>query len=390
MRCGGPCPDRATPPTGRLSYLCADRFGTYDLSHTPRQSPSHLALSTTNVDHTPATGQQFYRQRKNLFFIFGVNTVREFLLPPVGVALPSFEHVTHEWSVAHGPSCRRHRLVGSARMAVLLALLAALLWGLGGFLGGQASRRAALIPVLAVELLAGTTVIIPLAFLTAHRFAWVDLLIGGAAGFFGLLGVTFFYLGLRGPMATVAPVAGVVSAALPLLWGVGFGERLSAWQVSGVILGLLSIMLISNTGRALHGISLTPLVNGVLAGAGFGAGYIVLDATDPLTAPWPIVGARLLPALAVCAVALVAHQPLSAVGPARPWSVGAGLSTVLASVAFLAAINRGLLSISSVLSCLHPAVTVILARLFLRERMSLCQATGLAVAVAAISMITVG
>ena len=76
-------------------------------------------------------------------------------------------------------------------MAALLALVAALLWGLGAFLGGQASRSAALIPVLAVELLVGTIVIIPLAFLTAHRFAWVDLLIGGAAGFFGLLGVTF-------------------------------------------------------------------------------------------------------------------------------------------------------------------------------------------------------
>ena len=70
--------------------------------------------------------------------------------------------------------------------------------------------------------------------------------------------------------------------------------------------------------------------------------------------------------------------------------MGAGISTVLASVAFLAAINRGLLSISSVLSCLHPAVTVILARMFLRERMSLSQGTGLTVAAAAISMITVG
>ena len=378
------------PPTGRLSYLSADRFGTYHLPHTRHQPPSHLALSAANVDHPSATGQQIHRQRKSLFFILGVDTVRELLLPPVGVALPGFERVVHGWSVAHGPSGRRHRLVGSAQMAAPLALLAALLWGLGAFLGGQASRRAALIPVLAVELLVGTTVIIPLAFLTAHRFAWVDLLIGGAAGFFGLLGVTFLYRGLRGPMAAVAPVTGVVSAALPLLWGVGFGERLSAWQISGVILGLLSIMLISNTGRTVHRISLGPLVNGVLAGAGFGAGYIVLDATDPLTAPWPILGARLLPALAVCAVAFAAHQPPSAVGPARPWSVGAGISTVLASVAFLAAINRGLLSISSVLSCLHPAVTVILARLFLRERMSLSQVTGLTVAAAAISMITVG
>ena len=275
-------------------------------------------------------------------------------------------------------------------MAALLALLAALLWGLAGFLGGQASRRAALIPVLAVELLVGTIVIIPLALLTANGFTWIDLLIGATAGFFGLLGVTFFYRGLRGPMATVAPVAGVVSAAFPLMWGVGFGEQLSGWQTSGVILGLVSIVLISNPRWTLHRISLGPLVNGVLAGAGFGAGYIVLGSTDPFTAPWPIVGTRLLPALAVCAVAVVAHQPLSAVGPARLWSVGSGISTVLANVAFLAALNRGLLSISSVLSCLHPAVTVLLAHLFLRERMSLSQGTGLTVAVAAISMITAG
>ena len=277
-------------------------------------------------------------------------------------------------------------------MAALLALLAALLWGLAGFLGGQASRRAALIPVLAVELLVGTIVIIPLALLTANGFTWIDLLIGATAGFFGLLGVTFFYRGLRGPMAAVAPVAGVVSAAFPLMWGVGFGEQLSGWQTSGVILGLISIVLISNPRRTLHRVSLGPLVNGVLAGAGFGAGYIVLASTDPITAPWPIVGTRLLPALAVCAVAVVAHQPLSvsAVGPARLWSVGSGISTVLANVAFLAALSRGLLSISSVLSCLHPAVTVLLARLFLRERMSPSQATGLTVAVAAISMITAG
>ena len=63
---------------------------------------------------------------------------------------------------------------------------------------------------------------------------------------------------------------------------------------------------------------------------------------------------------------------------------------MLASVAFLAAINRGRLSTSSVLSCLHPAITVLLARLFFHERMSLSQVTGLTVAVAAVLMITAG
>ena len=67
-------------------------------------------------------------------------------------------------------------------------------------------------------------------------------------------------------MAVVVPVAGVVSAALPLLWRVGVGEQLSTWQISGVILGLVSIVLLSDTGRAPHRIFLGPPVNGVLAG----------------------------------------------------------------------------------------------------------------------------
>ena len=103
-----PVPRPGHPPTGRLSYLSADRFGTYHLPHTRHQPPSHLALSAANVDHPSATGQQIHRQRKNLFFILGVDTVRELLLPPVGVALPGFERVVHGWSVAHGTSSRRH------------------------------------------------------------------------------------------------------------------------------------------------------------------------------------------------------------------------------------------------------------------------------------------
>ena len=95
MRCGGPCPDRATAPTASLSYLRAGRFSTYHLPHTGRQPPSHLALSGANVDHPSATGQQVHGHRKKLFFILSVGTVGKPLLPPTGKALPDFERVTH-------------------------------------------------------------------------------------------------------------------------------------------------------------------------------------------------------------------------------------------------------------------------------------------------------
>lgn len=244
--------------------------------------------------------------------------------------------------------------------------------------------------MLSVDLLVGTLVAFPLAFLIADRFEFRDLLVGAASGFFGLLGVTFFYRGLRGPMAAVAPVTGVLMATVPFLWGVGFGEHLSLWQTVGVVLGLISIALISSPGRTVHPITLAPLMHGLISGVGFGIAAIILNTTNPSTAPWPIFGARLFPAIAVFAMAVKRHQPPTGIGNARRFAVGAGLANALAAIAYLAALNRGLLSISSVLGSLHPAVTVVLARSVLGERMSNSQVVGLMVGLTAISLITIG
>ena len=162
--------------------------------------------------------------------------------------------------------------------------------------------------MLSVDLLVGTLVALPLAFLIAGRFDLRNLFVGAASGFFGLLGVAFLYRGLRGPMAAVAPVTGVLMATVPFLWGVGFGEHLSPRQLVAMVFGLISIALISNPGRTTHPITLAPLIHGLISGISFGIGAIILDGTDPSTAPWPILGARLFPAVAVV---IKQHQPFS-------------------------------------------------------------------------------
>ncbi len=275
-------------------------------------------------------------------------------------------------------------------MSNMLALFAALLWGFAAFSGGQAARRSHLFSVMVLDQALAALFSIPFAFFLADEFLLRDFLIGGGSGLFGSLGVTFFYLGLRTNMVTIAPITGVVSAILPLLWGLGLGEHLSLMQLFGVVLGLLSILLVSGSRWGKKNLRFDAIINGVLAGTGFGFGYIILDSTQPSTAPWPIVGARVIPATLILLLATRAPWPVVASARARPFIVGASFADVLAAVLFLAALNSGLLSISSVLSCLHPAVTVLLARFFLRERISAVQSVGLFVAVAAISLITVG
>ena len=101
-------------------------------------------------------------------------------------------------------------------MSNTLALLAALFWGFAAFAGGQAARRSHLFSVLVLDQILAALFSIPFAFFIADEFLLRDFLIGGASGLFGSAGVAFFYLGLRTNMVTVAPIAGVAGAFLPL------------------------------------------------------------------------------------------------------------------------------------------------------------------------------
>ena len=60
--------------------------------------------------------------------------------------------------------------------------------------------------------------------------------------------------------------------------------------------------------------------------------------------------------------------------------IGAGIFDTFANIVLLAALNKGFLSLVSVLASFYPAVTVLLARIFLKELMVKSQVFGLALA----------
>ena len=75
--------------------------------------------------------------------------------------------------------------------------------------------------------------------------------------------------------------------------------------------------------------------------------------------------------------------------PARLGTV-AGLLAGLATVSFQLAAQRGLLPIAAVLTGLYPAVTVALAAVALRERISPPQRVGLGLAAATVTLVAAG
>ena len=133
-------------------------------------------------------------------------------------------------------------------MALFLGLVVALTYGTGDFFGGLAARR---VPVLWVVFLShALAAVLVVAVVGLDRNADPtrhDIVIGIIAGVVGMTAVTLFYKGLAlGRMGVVAPVTAVVSAIVPVAWGLAFGERPSALALTGVGLAIGSVALISS------------------------------------------------------------------------------------------------------------------------------------------------
>ena len=273
-------------------------------------------------------------------------------------------------------------------MVTFLALAAAVLAGTGDFFGGKATKKTNVVSVMAISHFLGLIIILILAPLMADEFASKDFFLGVLASSFGLCGLTLLYRGLaKGPMAIVAPITAVACATLPVIWGLLSGEKLSELQIVGVFVGLLAIFLVSWTPGERKAIKGSLVLEALVAGLSFGAFFIVIDGTSETTAPWPVVGSRVFSVLVIFLFVIIGRRNIKPEKNSTPFIVGAGFFDTLANVVLLAALNKGLLSLVSVLASFYPAVTVLLARFFLKEMMLKNQIIGLAFGLTSIALL---
>lgn len=279
-------------------------------------------------------------------------------------------------------------------MSILLSLITAVTFGIGDFCGGLSAKRVSAVQVVAGSHTLGLVGAFIAAVVIDNTFIADDFLLGMLAGAFGAIGVGLLYRGLsRGPMAVVAPITAVTSAAVPAAWGVITGERLSSLAWAGVALAFVAIWLVSSTDRGGASDQVSPqvIVEALLAGAGFGMFFIVLDETNTISAPWPIVGARLLSSTILIAWLISRRIPIL-----PPTRSGRGLIALTgvfdtgSNVLFLFALRAGDLTTVAVLTALYPISTVVLARIVLHERMTINQLLGFVSALGATVLIAAG
>jgi drug/metabolite transporter (DMT)-like permease len=280
-------------------------------------------------------------------------------------------------------------------MTILLALFASLFIGVSDFLGGVASRTRSPLETSLVVFLATFVTLVPIAaLLGASHLTVHDLGLGAVSGLTTSIAYVGFFAAIgHGRISIVAPISAAVTALLPAIAGLAAGNTLATLARWGVLCALLAIPLVAyetEDGAADYDWSTTrQVIVSVLCGVGFAFYFICIGNTHRSSGLWPTV-ATLVVAIAVTTPAAARGSVMPSLSSLSRPALAGGVALGIADAALTTALQRGPLTVASVLGNLYPLVTIALGVTVLGERVRLWHAAGIVLAVAGVAMIAGG
>jgi drug/metabolite transporter (DMT)-like permease len=282
-------------------------------------------------------------------------------------------------------------------LSIIFGLCAALGWGAGDFTGGLASRKTGAYRAVFYSEAIGVVFLFFILGVTSEPVpnlkVWLLSMVAGAIGTFGL--ILLYRAMTTGLMSVAAPVSALLAATLPVLVGIfkegvpntptifGFGFAVFAiWMISQSNGGM------TDTLRVAH---LADLKLPLLAGIGFGSYFILMhEATSTGATAWPMVASRSGGVILISTYMLIARVSWKVEDKsAWPLLTLNGLLDILGNIFFILAGQIGRLDVAAVLSSLFPGATVMLAWIFLKERLTRNQWIGIGSALIAIVLMTI-
>ena len=277
-------------------------------------------------------------------------------------------------------------------LGVALGLASSVVWGISDFLGGLQSRRISTLTVLLVSQPVGLVLALLVALVVGgDPLSGHDAVVAAAAGAAAALGLSAFYRAMALGSVSVVATIGALGVLVPVTAGLVQGDRPAAIQAAGALAAIVGVVLVARepdpewraAGRQSVGLA-------GLAALGFGAFFVGLDAASGPEPAWTIVSARIGGVGTLLIIAGFARPSMHVERTQVPTLLTIGCFDVLANSLFAVATNHGLLSLVSVAGSLYSAVTVLLARFVLGERLARPQRVGVMIALAGVALIAAG
>jgi drug/metabolite transporter (DMT)-like permease len=277
-------------------------------------------------------------------------------------------------------------------LGIALGFASSIAWGVSDFLGGLQSRRISVLTVLLVTQPVGLALALAVALSAGgDPLSTRDTVIATGAGAAAVLGLAAFYRAMALGSVSVVAMIGALGVLVPVAGGVIQGEQPGVIQAVGAAVGIAGVVLVARepdpewraAGRTSVGLA-------ALAALGFGTFFLALDASSGPQPAWTIVAAR-GGGVAVLLVAAAYVRPSMRINRSLlPALLAIGLCDILANSLFAVATNHGLLALVSVAGSMYAAVTVLLARFVLGERLAGSQRAGVVIALFGVALIAAG
>jgi drug/metabolite transporter (DMT)-like permease len=274
------------------------------------------------------------------------------------------------------------------------AVLAVFVWGASDFSGGFASKRGNAFVVTAFSHFCAFVLMFSIALPQHGAFpSRTSILWALAAGTIGGFSLAIFYRALAaGQMGLTAPIAALLGAAIPTLADIGMEGTPSRWTIAGFVLAIIAIWLITRPESRDANDDFghpTGVAMAALAGVGFAGFYLCIHQAHGSPA-WLATISR-VGSFAITAIAVLAmRSPIALPKSSLAFGAIAGCLDITGSFLFIFANQHGRLDEAVVITSLYPAVTVLLARIVLKEHFSRWKFVGLLAALAAVPLISAG
>jgi drug/metabolite transporter (DMT)-like permease len=279
---------------------------------------------------------------------------------------------------------------GPGLAVVVFGLASAVAWGAGDFGGGWAGRRAPVLGIAIVVDAIGVALMVALGLVVGGPLPSPNTaLLALLAGLFSVAGILGLYTGLAlGRMGVVAPVTGVIAASLPVVVGIAADGLPGTPVLVGIVAALVAVVLVSRTtdpaGRR------SGIEYGILGGVGLGLFNVVVGALPEDQVAWPLALIKLGALLPILLIVVLGRRPWRIDRPVRRAVLAIAFLDLAGNGLYLLATQAGRLDVAATLSSLYPVTTIVLAVLFLRERVTATHLVGIVMAGLAIVLIAGG